>query len=157
MTPSQKRRYLAELRDQGWDSENEEQSSSEDFDFLRDQLERKKKLPKATMKLLRNVASNTYKDRKYPGRFGRQTAQPESSSNSDSDDDKNLDSGEMDLIKLTPWKRQAKNRTEGLKADALDSLKGLTVEEQLNKLNEEFNFYAVDIPKSKPKAQESLE
>jgi hypothetical protein len=40
----------------------------------------------------------------------------------------------MDLIKLTPWKRSNKDRTEGLNQEALDSLKGLTVEEQLLRL-----------------------
>lgn len=36
MTPSQQRKYLASLKDTAWNSEGEESSSSEDFEFLRE-------------------------------------------------------------------------------------------------------------------------
>ena len=49
----------------------EENSSSEDFEYLEDRLKQTGTLPKETMLMLRSIVSNTYKDRKYPGRFDR--------------------------------------------------------------------------------------
>lgn len=109
------------------------------------------------MSLLRNVVSNTYKERKYPGRFGRQTAQPESPSDHDSDEKISDEDDQLGLIKLTPWKRSTKERTAGLQGDVLDSLKGLSIEEQFKKLNNDFNFYAIDLPQKPHKTQDDLQ
>lgn len=49
----------------------EENSSEEDFEYLQQHLEEHKTLPSGAMKLLRSVVSSEFKDRKYPGRFGR--------------------------------------------------------------------------------------
>lgn len=91
------------------------------------------------MKLLRNVVSNTYKDRKYPGRFDReyQVEQIE--------EGEALNDTEMDLIKMKRWQKQqvVKPKTKGLTAAELDGLKGLSVEEQMKRLNNDFNFYAM--------------
>jgi hypothetical protein len=54
-----------------WNSSDEETSSEEDFDYLEKRLNETHTLPTEAMTMLRSVVSNTYKDRKYPGRFGR--------------------------------------------------------------------------------------
>jgi hypothetical protein len=54
-----------------WCSSDEETSSEEDLDYLEKRLTETHTLPAEAMTMLRAVVSNTYKDRKYPGRFGR--------------------------------------------------------------------------------------
>ena len=49
----------------------EEDSSSEDFEYLQQYLEEHNTLPYGAMKLLKGCVNFEYKDRKYPGRFGR--------------------------------------------------------------------------------------
>jgi hypothetical protein len=106
-----------------WDSGQEETSSEEDFEHLQLQLERHKRLPKSTVKMLRNVISNTYKERKYPGRFGRNAEQPPNPH--DSEDESDGD----DMLKLTPWRKKDKSKQKGLSNEVLDSLKGISAEE----------------------------
>ena len=59
------------MPDKLWNSSMEEDSSEEDFEYLQQHLEEYKTLPPGAMKLLRGCVSNQYKDRNYPGRFGR--------------------------------------------------------------------------------------
>ena len=87
--------------------------------------------------MLRSVVSNTYKDRKYPGRFGRGQEVAEEGDLHDDED--------IDLMKLSKWKRpEAKQNQVGLTQKDIDEMKGLSAEEQIRKLSNVFNFYAMD-------------
>lgn len=55
-----------------WDSEDEETSSDEDFHWLTKRLhEEEGQLDDETMRLLRGVVTQFYKDRKHPERYNR--------------------------------------------------------------------------------------
>lgn len=60
-----------------WDSDLEETSSEEDFDYLKWQLEENKTLDPNTMKLLRGVVQMPFKDRKNPDRYDRNANEEE--------------------------------------------------------------------------------
>lgn len=87
------------------------------------------------MKMLRGVVSNTYKDRKFPGRFER---------GQEVDEEGEGEESEIDLLKNSKlWsKHGAADRVGMSKAkkdnqlskDDLDALKGLSAEEQLKRL-----------------------
>ena len=65
------RRKTQKISQKLWTSSMEEDSSEEDFEFLSQYLEEHNGLPYGAMKLLRGCVQFEYKDRKYPGRFGR--------------------------------------------------------------------------------------
>lgn len=55
-----------------WDSGDEETSSEEDFNFISQKLrENGGELDKETLKLLRGVVHEPYKERKHPERYSR--------------------------------------------------------------------------------------
>lgn len=112
----------------------EEPSSEEDLHYLEERLNATNKLSKETMSMLRKIVSNEFKDRKYPGRFGR--------GQEGSDNEGNPDDEDIDLMKLSRFNRIA-NKPQLTNKD-FDQLKGLTGEEQLSKLSGIFNFYAMD-------------
>ena len=69
--------------------------------------------------MLRNVVSNTYKDRKYPERFDR---------GQDVEDEKHEDNSDIDLLQVSRWSKQNRKKQEpGLTPAQLDALKGLSV------------------------------
>ena len=97
----------------------EEDSSSEDLEYLEKRLESTNHLSKETLKMLRKIVSNEYKDRKYPGRFGR--------GQEDSDNEDKHNDSDLDLMKMTRFNKKL-NKPQMTKED-LDQLKGLTAEE----------------------------
>lgn len=71
-----------------WDSEDEETSSDEDFHFISKRLhENDGELDAETMKLLRGVVQQPFKERKHPERYSRPGY---------SDEDLNIDYGDED-------------------------------------------------------------
>lgn len=140
MTPEQQA-----MGERLWNSDMEEVSSEEDFEYLQQYMEEHKRLPDGTMKLLRGVVSNEYKDRKFPGRFGRGQEvaedQPAEEGNIHETSDANL----LDGAKIWSKKNyKGGNKQTGLTSEDYDKLKGLTGEEQLAALQKAFNFYAMD-------------
>lgn len=123
----------------------EEDSSEEDFEYLQQHLEEHKNLPPGAMKLLRGVVSSEYKDRKFPGRFGRGQ---EVADQRAEESEKDADESDLDLMKdARIWTRaQAAGRLskQGLSNADYDKMKDMTGEEQLDYINRIFNFYAMD-------------
>lgn len=132
----------------------EENSSEEDFEYLQQYLEEHKQLPPGSMRLLRNVVSTEYKDRKFPGRFGRGQEVADEPVEGEVDHDQS----DIDLMKDAKiWtKGRAGGRTlgqpsKGFTNEDYDKMKDMSGEEQLRYMNQVFNFYAMDEPAQKPK------
>lgn len=129
-----------------WDSEDEDTSSEEDFHWLQKRLhEEDGQLDDETMRLLRGVVTQSYKDRKHPERYKRPLEVIETES------DKAIDGEEESDIDLGAAGKDNFIRP-GAQYDvkSLDpNEKGISREEQLRRMNilaNEFNFYAVDKP-----------
>lgn len=71
VTPMRKVPHEHSIKGKNWDTDQEETSSEEDFDYLKWELEETGTLPPNTMKLLRGVVQMPFKDRKNPERYER--------------------------------------------------------------------------------------
>ena len=63
------------------------------------------------------------------------------------DSDGKGDDSEIDLMKLSRWKKpdgSQKKKEKVLTQEEIDAMKGLSAEEQLRRLGNVFNFYAMD-------------
>ena len=117
----------------------EEDSSEEDFEFLSQYLEEHNGLPYGAMKLLRGCVQFEYKDRKYPGRFGRGQDGP-------AEEEEEEDLGEH-ISKI--WTRKGATmrvqaNRKGLSKEDIERMKGMSGEEQVSYMHDVFNFYAMD-------------
>lgn len=130
-----------------WDSQDEDTSSEEDFHWLQKQChEGGGELDDETMRLLRGVITQSYKDRKHPERYKRPLEVDYEDELAKDQEDEDRDS-DIDLGK-------AKDNfvRPGAQYDIADldpNEKGISREEQLRRMNilaKEFNFYAVDRP-----------
>jgi hypothetical protein len=59
-------RYGGNSKGKLWDSDDEDTSSEEDFHWLQKQLHQEGELDDESMRLLRGVLTETFKDRKFP-------------------------------------------------------------------------------------------
>lgn len=130
-----------------WDSDDEDTSSEEDFNWLGKQLRENGDLDDETKRLLRGILTQSYKDRKHPERYKREleVVESESSYNDplDGENDSELDLGAAGRDNFI--RPGAQYDVRGLDPNE----KGISREEQLRRMNilaNEFNFYAVDKP-----------
>jgi len=122
-----------------WDSGDEESSSEEDFKFISERIRATGELDEQTMKLLRGVVHEPYKERKHPERYKRPGAIIDEESFPE-------DSAEQE-IDLTKISRSQAGRQYRIELDPNEP--GISREEQLRRMNivaKEFNFFAVDRP-----------
>lgn len=123
-----------------WDSGDEETSSDEDFNFLTQKIRETGTLDAETMKLLRGVIVEPYKERKHPERYTRAGAIIDQDSFEDSQE------MDLDLNKISSdFVRPGRQFEIGLDPNEA----GISREEQLRRMNilaNEFNFFAVDRP-----------
>ena len=112
-----------------WDSEDEETSSDEDFNFLEERLKKNKQLSTEDMRYLRGILQPPFKDRKNPERMKRKWGAGDTDA---SDEESTV---VKDKNKVVPSKKDKRS-----------------LEEQIREMNlnaNQFNFYAMDKPAQK--------
>lgn len=120
-----------------WDSQEEDDSSEEDLDYLRWELQEKKTLTPETMTMLRGVVQMPFKDRKNPERYDH----------SGSDHDQEIleaAKGNANGGKQSGKVRPSLFATRRLNNTDLEKMKGLSKEDQQRKMNalaHEYSFF----------------
>lgn len=121
----------------------EAQTSDEDLDYLKWELNETKTLQPGTMKLLRGIVQMPFKDRKNPERYDH--------GGGGADSDSGPGETEMSQMGSTRNKNKIRpsmlaSRRVGMSATELEKMKGLSREDQQRKMNalaHEFSFFGV--------------
>lgn len=87
-----------------WDSDDEESSSDEDFNFISKRIQETGELDEETMKLLRGVVHEPYKERKHPERYDRPGAIFDMDSH-EGEEDSDLDLNKVSKAYVRPGKQ----------------------------------------------------
>lgn len=96
------------------------------------------------MKLLRGCVSNDFKDRKFPGRFGRGQEVADDPAPVEEREDQTPD---VDLTDSKIWTKggaAGRLKKKGMTLNEIDNMKGMTGDEQVRYMNQVFNFYAME-------------